>query len=176
MATKSMAYDHPTYLARTVLAAPAAAAGASTSQKFVAWTNLTVYSVTATLLATGSSTYTGQWNGTATATGALADSFALFRVYNTAAVGATPALATQTWGTYCVTLYNGTSTATQTNNPGFTNFYNIGGTGASGSVTATGGVNINQGDQLFITRGTDATCVTAFAIEVAPTPLASITV
>lgn len=179
MVTKNMAYDHPAYISRNsyVLGANAAGAGSATQfPKFVAFSALTVFSVTAANVASGTSTYTA-WNGTATTSCVGADSYSLYRVYNTAAIGAAPGLATATYGPYAISNYNGTQTATQTNSsaPGWTNNYPLGGTGGAAAVTVAGGVSVNQGDQLYVQRGTDATAVTAFAIEYGITPLANVT-
>lgn len=176
MSQKSMAYDHPAYLVRMSqqFGQNAAGAGSATQfEKFVAYANLTIFSVTAALLTAGTSTYTA-WNGTATCTAINGDQFSLIRITNTAATGATPALSTTTYGPYAVSLYNGTSTATQTNVAGFQNNIALSQTGI-GSNTANGGFTVNAGDQLYIQRGTDATAVTAFAMEYAITPLANVT-
>jgi hypothetical protein len=150
-------------------------AGASTAfSKFVAFTALTIHSLTATMITAGTSTYTA-WNGTATVSPAiLADQYSLIRVTNTASAGATPALSTSTYGPYALSLYNGTATATQTNAAGFSNNVALSQTGA-GSNTADGGFTVNQGDTLHVVRGTDATAVSAFSMEYSVTPLANVT-
>lgn len=174
MTTKSMGYDHAAYLARLSHGYGQNAAGASTNfGKFVAWAGLTIFAVNAVLATAGTSTYTA-WNGTATCTAINGDSFSLIRVTNTATAGATPALSTSTYGPYALSLYNGTSTATQTALAGVSNYIPVSQTGAA-AATAAGGFTVNQGDTLHIVRGTDATAVSAFSIEYGVTPLANVT-
>lgn len=174
MATKNMAYDHAAYLARLAHGFGQNAAGASTAfGKFVAFANLQVFAVNSVLIAAGTSTYTA-WNGTATTTAILGDSYSLIRVTNTAAAGASPALSTSTYGPYALSLYNGTATGTQTALVGVSNYVPVSQTGAA-AATANGGFSVNQGDTLHIVRGTDATAVSAFSIEYAIQPLANVT-
>lgn len=176
MTTKNMAYDHPAYLARVQHGFGQNAAGASTAfGKFAAFTALTIFSVAATLATAGTSTYTA-WNGTATTTAINGDSFSLIRVANSAAIGATPVLATTTYGPYNLSLYNGTSTGTQTTVAGAFVTVALSGTGGvAGSFTNAAGITLNQGDTVHILRGTDATAVSAFGMEYAVTPLANVT-
>jgi len=174
MTTKNMAYDHAAYASRLTHAFGQNAAGASTAfGKFVAFTALQILSITGTLIAAGTSTYTA-WNGTATTTAINGDQFSLIRVTNTAAAGAAPALSTSTYGPYALSLYNGTATGTQTAVAGFSNNVALSQTGV-GSNTAAGGFTINQGDTVHIVRGTDATAVAAYAIEYGVAPLANVT-
>lgn len=175
MSTKNMAYDHAAYLARLAHGYGQNAAGASTAfGKFVAFTSLTIFSINAVLATAGTSTYTA-WNGTATTTAINGDSFSLIRVTNTAAAGATPALSTSTYGPYALSLYNGTSTGTQTNVAGVYNNVALSGTGGAAAPTANGGISVSQGDTLHIVRGTDATAVAAYSIEYGITPLSNVT-
>lgn len=176
MATKSMGYDHPAYIARLAHNFGQNAAGASTNfGKFVAWANMTIFAINAILATAGTSTYTA-WNGTATTTAINGDSFSMIRVTNTATAGATPALSTTTYGPYAISLYNGTATGTQTTVAGVSNYVPIGGTGGiAGFLTTGAGVTINQGDSIHIVRGTDATAVTAYTIEYGLVPLANVT-
>lgn len=176
MATKNMGYDHPAYLARVQHAYGQNTAGASTNfSKFVAFSSLTVFSVAATLATAGTSTVTA-WNGTATTTAINGDSFSVIRVANSAAIGATPALTTTTFGPYALSLYNGTSTGTQTNVAGAFVTIPLSGTGgAAGNAVNAAGITLNQGDTLHILRGTDATAVSAYAVEYGITPLANVT-
>jgi hypothetical protein len=79
-----------------------------------------------------------------------------------------------------VAPYNGTATGTQTNTTGVFNRYELYGTATSGVAqagtnTASGGVVLQAGDVIDILRGTDATAVTAFALEYRIQPLANIT-
>lgn len=175
-----MAYDSPAYLARLSKTDGANTAGASTNfAKFIAFTSLTIFSVTATLITAGTSTTT-LWNGTATTTSINGDSFSLLRVTNNAAPGAAPSLSTATYGPFSQSLYNGTATATQTTVAGVSNNIALSGTATSGQAqagtnTASGGFTVNQGDAVYIVRGTDATAVSAYALEYAITPLANVT-
>lgn len=170
-----MSYDHPSYLARLTHAFGQNAAGASTNfGKFLAFANLTVFAVNVGLITSGTSTYT-QWNGTATVTAINGDSFNVLRVSNTATAGATPSLSTATYGPFAVSLYNGTSTGTQTTVAGVSNYIPLSGTATTGqaqagTATANGGFTVNQGDFLYIVRGTDATAVSAYSLEYAVTP------
>jgi hypothetical protein len=182
MSTKSMAYDHPTYVARSAHVFPALAAGASgATSKFVAFTNMTIFAIVANAVATGSST-TSLWNGTAVQQSVGNDSLSLIRIMNNAAAGAAPSLSTATYGPFSVNNYNGTATGTTTNSsaPGYTNVIALYGTGTTGSLqtgsnAGLGGITVNQGDQLYIQRGTDATAITAVALEIGVTPLANVT-
>jgi hypothetical protein len=185
MTTKNLAYDHAAYIARSMFALGQNAAGAGNATqftRFAAFTALQIFSLTATLVTAGTSTST-LWNGTATVTNINGDSLSLIRIFNTAAAGAAPALATATWGPYAVSLYNGTATGTQTNAAGVT--VNIplfatttNGTGQQqvGTNSGVGGFQVNQGDQLYVIRGTDATAVTAVSLEYGIQPLANVTV
>lgn len=182
---RNMAYDHPTYITRQAVQLGATTAGASAqTEKFAAFTNLTIFACTATVLATGTSTYASLWNGTATiATGVGAQTWALIRVFNTATAGATPATGTATYGPYMLSLFDGTTTNTQTNSakPFFTNYvqlYNTSGT-ATGAVQAgtnsgNGGFQVNAGDLLYVVQGTDATATATYQLEFQVTPLASV--
>lgn len=193
--SKSMGYDHPVYLARLVHQFPNLTAGsAATSSKFVAFTNMLVYSISAVLATSGgTSTYTN-WNGTSTVTAIGAQTFSLVRIFNTATAGATPVLGTATYGPFVQSLYNGTATGTQTNSTA-SGLYNnvelfnsnlstysgtiIGGTNTGqiqvGANLGTGGVPIQQGDQLYIVQGTEATAVGAYSLEYGILPLAPVT-
>lgn len=182
MTTKSMSYDHPAYIARSAHVFPALAAGASgATSKFVAFANLTIFSIVASAVATGSST-TSLWNGTAVQQSVGNDAVSLIRIMNNAAAGAAPSLSTATYGPFSVNNYNGTATGTTTNSsaPGYVNQIPLYGTGTTGSLqtgsnAGVGGITVNQGDQIYIQRGTDATAVTGLAIEYGITPLANVT-
>ena len=188
MTIRSAGYDHPAYLARMQHAFPALAAGASgATSKFVAFTNLQLLSVTAATVAAGSSTSTATlWNGTNTVTAVSADTFSLIRVTNTTlpsnGTSGAPALATTTYGPFVNAPYNGTSTGTQTGVAGLVNNVQVsyGGTATTGqlqvgsSTYQTGGIVVQQGDQIYIQRGTDASAVTGFALEFAVQPLANV--
>ena len=171
MATKNMAYDSPAYIARQTYAYGQNAAGASTNfGKFVAFTNMMVYSVTAALITAGTSTTTA-WNGTATGTAINGDSFSVIHVFNGTAV------TTATHGPFA--LANGAAGTNTTTAGQFVNVA-LSGTGTSGNVqagtnTAPGGILVNAGDTIHVLRGTDATAVAAYAIEYGVAPLANVT-
>ena len=139
MTTKSMYYDHPAYLVRSQHMPSQKAAGASTAyDKFVAFTALTVWSVGATCVTAGTSTYTA-WNGTATVTTTgTGDALTAFKVSGTT---------TSTYGPYALDSIVGSFRRIQ-----------ISGTGI-GSSTADGGVQLLQGDTFYVQRGTDTTAV-----------------
>jgi hypothetical protein len=175
MATKNMAYDHPAYLIRSQHAFHQNAPGASTSfSKFVAFTALQVMSVTAVQITAGTSTTT-LWNGTATTTAINGDSFSVVQISNSAAMGATPVLTTSTHGPYALSLYNGTATATQTTVAGAYVNIALSTTTGNAAPVGTGGFTINQGDQVFILRGTDATAVSSYSLEFGILPNANVT-
>jgi len=152
MSQKSMVYDHPAYINRLCHAFGANTAGAaSATAKFVAFTSMHVFSITATSFVVGTSTYTG-WNGTATGTAtASGDTIAGIKVSGTS---------TSTYGPYLLDAAQG----------GFARIQ-ISGTGV-GSSTANGGVALTVGDTFNLVRGTDATAVEVTAIEYAVDPLA----
>ena len=168
--TVSMSYDHPAYTVHSSHSFPALAAGASgLTSKFVAFANLYVFGIAFAVVAAGTSTYTA-WNGTATVTGIAADQISLIRVTNNAAAGVAPSLSTATYGPFAVAPYNGTATGTQTSAAGYTGYISLYGTATTGQAqagtnTGSGGVSVKAGDQLYIQRGTDASAITAVAIE-----------
>jgi hypothetical protein len=145
-----MYYDHPAYLVHQSINFANKAAGASQSyDKFVAFTALQIYSLGATCVTAGTSTYTG-WNGTATVTTTgTGDTLQLIRVSGTS---------TSTYGPFVSDAAAG----------GFRQFQ-LAGTG-TGSSTAVGGVSVNAGDYMYVVRGTDATAVQYPVIEYAVTP------
>lgn len=179
MTQKSMVYDNPAYQARLSHGFGQNTAGASTNfGKFVAFAALQLFAVQATLITAGTSTTT-LWNGTATTTAINGDSFSVIHVIANGTSG-TGAVTTATHGPFSLASYNGTSTGTQTATSGNTVRIQLSGTATSGSAqsgtnTADGGVSINPGDTIHILRGTDATAVSAFAIEYGVQPNANIT-
>lgn len=172
-------YDNPAYLSRIghALGVVAAGSGALTA-KFIAWAALQIFSVTATLLTAGTSTYT-LYNGTATVTSINGQTFSLIRIFNTAAAGAAPALATSTYGPFVAAGYNGTATGTQTSAVGVAVNVALSGTatGAAqvGAAAAAGGIPVTQGDQLYCITGTDATAVSNYTLEYGIQQLANVT-
>jgi hypothetical protein len=183
MSQANMSYDHPQYLVRQSVGFAALTPGsAATSSKFIAFANLQIKSVTATLTTSGGTSTTTAWNGTATVTAVGAQTYSVIRIGNIAAAGSTPSLSTATYGPFALSLYNGTSTGTQTNSTatGLTNNVALYGTATTGTAQAgtnngAGGFSVNQGDQLYIVQGTEATATGAYALEYSVTPLASVT-
>lgn len=170
MTTKNMSYDHPAYTARFFHAYGQNAAGASTNfSKFVAWTTMQLFAITAAAITAGTSTQTAA-NGTGAAVVNInGDQFNLIHVINGAAV------TTTTHGPFSLS----TGTATVTSAIGAFTRVQLSGAGLTGNVqaglsTADGGVNVNAGDTIHILRGTDATAVSAFAIELAVQQLANV--
>ena len=184
MTTKNMSYDHAAYVARAAHVFPALAAGASgATSKFVAFTALQVFAITVSQVTVAASTSTATlYNGTSTVTAVSADTYSVIHVMNNAAAGASPSLSTATHGPFVASLYNGTATGTQTGLAGFTNSVPLNGTGTTGQVQAgqgtypyTGGFAVNQGDQLYVQRGTDASSVLAISLEYGVQPFANVT-
>jgi hypothetical protein len=169
MTQKSMAYDHAAYLARITHAFGQNAAGASTNfSKFVAFTNMVCFSIMAAAITAGTSTQT-QANGTGTVVNVNGDQFNLIHVINGATVS------TATHGPF--SLSTGTSTTTTT--AGIFTRVQLSGAGVTGNVqaglsAADGGIVVNPGDTLHILRGTDATAVSAYALELAIAPLSNV--
>lgn len=179
MTQKSPAYDNPAYQARLFHAFGQNAAGASTNfGKFVAFTNMTVFAIQASNITASTSTQT-TWNGTGTVVQINADQFYLIHVLapgNITVTGGTTTLGTTTHGPFGLS----TGTATITAVAGASTRVQLSGTGTSGSQqggasAADGGVPVYPGDTLHILRGTDATAVSAFAIELALQPTANLT-
>ena len=154
MTTKNMAYDHAAYLVRSQHQPSAQVAGASkTYDKFAAFTALTVFSIGATCVTAGTSTYTA-WNGTATVTTTgTGDTLTGFKVSGTT---------TSTYGPYALDAAAGSFRRIQ-----------IFQTGVA-AATTDGGVSLAQGDLFYVQRGTDATAVQIPCIEYGVAPLASI--
>jgi hypothetical protein len=152
MTTKSFAYDHPAYLARMAHQPAAQAAGASkTYDKFLAYADLTVFSISSYTVTAGTSSYTA-WNGTATVTTTgTGDTITGFRVF---AGGGTA-----TFGPYALNAAAGSINRIQ--------IYGTGTASYAGSATSDGGVQLSAGDLFYVQRGTDATAVQVPSIEYA---------
>ena len=172
MTQKNMAYDHPTYTARQSYGYGQNAAGASTNfGKFVAFASLQLLAIAATNVVAGTSTQTA-WNGTGTVVNINGDQFYGIHVF----AGNGVAASTATHGPF--SLSYGTSTITTT--AGVFTSVALSGTGTTGNVqagtnTSNGGITLNAGDTFHVLRGTDATAVSAFAIEYNVLPLANVT-
>lgn len=145
MTQQSMAYDHPAYQIRMQNQFDAQVAGASKSySKFIAFTNMHVYSIMTNTVTAGTSTYTA-WNGTATVTTTgTGDTITGFKLSGTT---------TSTYGPFA----NDAAA-------GGVRRYQLSGTGA-GSNTADGGIAMLPGDLFWVARGTDATAVVVPCIE-----------
>lgn len=154
MTIKQMSYDHPAYLVRLQHMPAAQVAGASKAfDKFAAFTAMTVFSIGATTVTAGTSTYTG-WNGTATVTATgTGDTLTGFKISGTT---------TSTYGPYVLDSPIGQFRRIQIFQTGI------------GSATSDGGVQLNQGDTFFVQRGTDATAVQVPYVEYALQPNANI--
>ena len=178
MAQKNMGYDSPTYQARVQHGYGQNTAGASTAfGKFVAFTQLQVLSITAANLTAGTSTQTA-WNGTGTQVVINGDQFYGVHVIAPGAVigTLTTTLGTATHGPFALSTGTGTGTMVA----GCWTQIPLSGTGTSGNVqsgtnTSTGGVTMYPGDTFHILRGTDATALSAFALEYGVVPLANVT-
>ena len=174
-ALKNMAYDHPDYQTRGVFTSIMTAGSGGVSGKFVAHAALLVFGLNAYTTIAGTSTYTNTqyYNNAGTNTSqtvhANTTQLSLIRITNTATFGAAPALSTSTIGPFTVDVpyANGTGT---------------GGVGAVAQFalnTSTGtaglnGVAINQGDQIYVVNGTDATHVALITIDWQAAPLANV--
>lgn len=154
MSTKSMAYDHPAYLARLQQNFGANTAGASAAYaKFAAFTAMHVYSIGLTCVTAGTSTHTG-WNGTATVTTTgTGATITAFKVSGTT---------TSTYGPYVTDAAAGGFRRIQVDHTGV------------GSSTADGGVSIAQGDLWYHQLGTDATSVQVSNMEYSLDPGATV--
>lgn len=172
MTTKNQVYDHPAYIVRQSYGYGQNAAGASTAfGKFVAFSALQLFAIQGANITAGTSTQT-QWNGTGTHVTINGDQFYGIHVFNGNGVAAS----TATHGPFSLSYGTGTGTMTA---GVFTNIA-LSGTATTGNVqagtnTATGGISLNQGDTFHILRGTDATAVSAFAVEFGVQPLANLT-
>ena len=167
---KSMGYDHPSYTSRqaAILGAIAAGSGGVTS-KFVAHAAMLLFAIHAFVTTAATATATQTVNGTATVH-INSQALNVIRITNTAGTGVAPALATSTVGPfYADTLYaNGTytgSVGSYLTAPINTN------TGSAGF----GGLQINEGDQVYVVSGTDTAAVALISIDYQILPLANVT-
>ena len=175
-ALKNMAYDNAAYIARGAYTSLTTAGSGGVSGKFVAHSNLLLFSLSAFTTVASTSTYTatqyynyGGSTNTSATVHVNASQLSLIRITNTAAAGVAPALSTSTIGPFYVdTLYaNGTATG------------QIGSTAQVALNTSTGsaglnGLAINQGDQIYIVNGTDASSVNLVTIDWQVTPLSNV--
>lgn len=171
-ALKSMGYDHPAYLTRQTFNGIMVAGSGGVSAKFIAHAALLIFGLHTYSTIVGTSTYTYTQGGTATVAVA-ATQLSLIRITNTNPYGTAVALSTSTFGPFTVGGSNLTATAggTLTNQVGAYSYFQINtNTGTAGY----GGVAVNQGDQVFIVNGTDATAVELVTIEYGDVPGASV--
>jgi hypothetical protein len=177
MSLKSMAYDNPAYIARGAFNSIMTAGSGGVSAKFTAFANLLLFSLSTYTTIVGTSTYTtgmlGGPPGVGTAGPAVAATqLSLIRITNTASSGATVALSTSTIGPFTVAGSFLGAGGTATNQVGGVNQFALNTTAGTAGL---GGLAINQGDQIFVVNGTDATAVELIQIDYQIAPLASVT-
>lgn len=178
MSLKSMAYDHPAYTGRGQFTGIMTAGSAGASTKFVAYANMLLFGLTTFTTILGTSTYTGGLLGgpsgvnPTTGVAVASTQLSLIRITNTAAAGATIALSTSTIGPFTVGGVFLGAGGTATNQVGASNQFALNTTAGTAGL---GGVQINQGDQVFIVNGTDATAVELVTIDYQVLPGASVT-
>lgn len=168
MAQKTFSvYDHPSYTARVGTFNSIMTAGsAGVSGKFVAFANLLLFGLNTYMTVAGTSTYTNTVTGVGTAT-INGQQLSLIRITNTAAFGATIGLSTSTIGPF---LAGGNfATTTGTGQIGGYNQFAL-----ATTAPGLGGIPINQGDQVFVVSGTDATAVNLISIDYQIQPLAGV--
>ena len=174
-ALKNMAYDNPAYVARGVFTSVMTAGSGGVSGKFVAHANMLLFGLNAFTTTAGTSTYTATqyYNYAGSSTYASvhvnASQLNLIRITNTASTGVAPSLSTSTIGPFYVdTLFaNGTATG------------QVGAIAQVALNTSTGsaglnGLSINQGDQIYVVNGTDASSVNLITIDYSVLPLANV--
>jgi len=178
MSLKSMGYDHPTYTARVGQFQGIMTAGSGgVSTKFVAFANMLLFGLTTFSTIAGTSTYTGGLLGgppgvnPTTGVAVASTQLNLIRITNTASSGATIALSTTTIGPFTVGGVFLGAGGTATNQVGGSNQFALNTTAGTAGL---GGIAINQGDQIFVVNGTDATAVELVAIDYQILPLASV--
>lgn len=158
---KSFGYDHPSYVTRQILFQSIMVAGSGgVSGKFIVHANMVLYGLNAITTVVGTSTFTFTAGGTGTVAVA-ATQLSLIRITNTATVGGTIALSTSTFGPFTVGG-NFLGGGTQTNQVGaYSQFQLNTNTGTAG----IGGISVNQGDQVFVVNGTDASAIELVSVD-----------
>lgn len=178
MSLKSMAYDNAAYISRGTFSGIMTAGSAGVSTKFNAFANLLLFSLNTYSTVAGTSTYTGGLlggpSGVAPTTGVAvaATQLSLIRITNTASAGATIALSTSTVGPFTVGGVFLGAGGTATNQIGASNQFAL---NTSTGTAGFGGLAINQGDQVYIVNGTDATAVELVSIDYQVLPGAAVT-
>lgn len=178
MSLKSMGYDHPSYTARQAIWSSQLTGAAGVTDKFAVFANMLLFSITTNTVTAGTSTYTGGLTGgpttvnPTTGVAVAATQLSLIRITNTASAGATVALSTTTTGPFTVGGSFLGAGGTATNQVGATNQFPL---NTSAGTAAFGGIQINQGDQIYVVNGTDATSNVAVTIDYQILPLASVT-
>lgn len=159
MATKSMSYDHAAYLAvlpQPVLATTGAliTGSATNSQKYTAFTQMLVKSLTAYASVLSTS----------------ADTALLFRITNNGTTAVNTVTATYTFGTalgsgaYFGNTVLNTASAVSTS------------AATTQQLTMGASPLLQQGDQWFVQKGTDATTTLGYSAELAIVPLSNVSV
>lgn len=177
MSLKNMAYDHPAYVIRGTVNGIMTAGSAGVSGKFVAFTDMLLFSLTTFTTVAGTSTYTGGLVGgpsgvnATTGVAVAATQLSLIRITNTAAAGATVALSTTTVGPFTVGGEFLGAGGTATNQIGASNQFAL---NTTAGVAGFGGLPISAGDQFYVVNGTDATAVELVTIDYQVQPLASV--
>lgn len=179
MSLKSMGYDHPAYQARmNGFNSIMTAGSAGVSAKFVAFANMLLFSLNTYTTIAGTSTYTGGLTGgppgvnATTGVAVASTQLSLIRITNTASSGATIALSTTTVGPFTVGGVFLGAGGTATNQIGGYNQFALNTTAGTAGLN---GLAINQGDQIFVVNGTDATAVELVSFEYQLLPGASVT-
>lgn len=178
MSLKSMAYDNAAYIARGTFNSIMVAGSAGVSAKFTAFAAMLLFSLTTNTTVAGTSTYTGGLVGgppgvnATTGVAVAATQLNLIRITNTAASGATISLSTTTVGPFTVGGVFLGAGGTATNQAFASNSFAL---NTSTGTAGLGGLAINQGDQIFIVNGTDATGVELVSIDYQVLPGASVT-
>jgi hypothetical protein len=172
-------YDHPAYQVRlNGFNSIMTAGSAGVSGKFVAFANMLLFSLNTYTTIAGTSTYTGGLVGgplgvnPTTGVAVAATQLSLIRITNTASAGATIALSTSTVGPFTVGGVFLGAGGTATNQVGAYNQFAL--NTAAGSANF-GGLPINQGDQIYVVNGTDATAVELVSFDYQVQPLAAVT-
>lgn len=185
--TRTVAYDNASYITRqSASLGTITGSGGTSTTKFTAFTQLTIYGVTFfPVTALGSSTYTV--NGTSTTSAMSA--YAVF-IANTNTTGTAVTLATTTiggastgpfyvggtgsgganvnvpgvgglggWWKYAINTLGGTNTTMAWGTTTYSSGY------PGGNAAGVGGLYMNPGDQFYVVAGTDATGTSSHVLE-----------